>query len=152
MGYYMSNISNFSWTRLEGIGLIITAVGITLLSQLPPTYFAFMLLNFDFDIHYLAMVGTIIGSTIIIVSISCSLTEDWDNSRLPSLRSTVNASLIVALIFLIGFFIFFILQPSFPLEIRDLDSNQRYLTAYVTGLMLVGLITIAFYKFRSYFS
>jgi len=89
MGYYMSNISNFSWTRLEGIGLIITAVGITLLSQLPPTYFAFMLLNFDFDIHYLAMIGTIIGSTIFIVSISCSLTEDWDNSRLPSLRSTV---------------------------------------------------------------
>ena len=152
MGYYMSNISNFSRTRLEGIGLIITAVGITLLSQLPPTYFAFMLLNFDFDIHYLAMIGTIIGSTIFIVSISCSLTEDWDNSRLPSLRSTVNASLIVALIFLFGFFIFFILQPSFPLEIRDLDSNQRYLTAYAIGLTLVGLITIAFYKFRSYFS
>jgi hypothetical protein len=44
------------------------------------------------------------------------------------------------------------LQPSFPPEIRDLDSNQRYLTAYTAGLSLVGLISLAFYKFRSYFS
>ncbi len=148
----MSDISNFSWTRLEGIGLILTAIGIALLSHFPPTYFAFMLLNFDFDIHFLAMIGTIIGSTIIIVSIACSLTEDWDKSRLPSLRSTVNASLIVTVIFLFGFFSFFILQPNFPLEIRNLDSNQRYLSAYATGLTLVSIITIAFYKLRSYFS
>ena len=152
MGYHMSNISQFSWTRLEGIGLIITALGITLLSQLPPTYFALMLLNFDFDIHFLAMIGTIIGSTIIITSIACSLTEDWDESRLPSLRTTVNASLITSLIFLFGFFVFFILQANFPEEIQNLDSSQRYLSAYGTGLTLIAIITIAFYKLRAYFS
>ncbi len=148
----MSNFSNFSWTRLEGIGLIITALGITLLMQLPPTYFAFMLLTFNFDIHFLSMIGTIIGSSIIITSIACSLTEDWDDSRIPSLRTTINASLIVTLIFIFGFFIFFILQPSFPLEIRELDANQRYLSAYATGLILVAITTAAFYKLRAYFS
>jgi len=152
MGYHMSNISQFSWTRLEGIGLIITALGITLLSQLPPTYFAFMLLNFDFDVHFLAMIGTILGSTIIIASIACSLTEDWDESRLPSLKTTINASLAVTLIFLIGFFFFFIMQSNFPEEIQNLDPNQRYLSAYTTGLTLVAIITFSFYKLRAYFS
>ena len=148
----MSNISQFSWTRLEGIGLIITALGITLLSQLPPTYFAFMLLDFDFDVHFLAMIGTILGTTIIITSIACSLTEDWDESRLPSLKTTINASLTVTLIFLVGFFIFFIMQSNFPAEFQNLDSSQRYLSAYVTGLTLVAIITTAFYKLRAYFS
>ncbi len=148
----MSNTSNFSWTRLEGIGLIFTALGITLLSQLPPTYFAFMVLNFDFDIYFLAMIGTIIGSTIIITSIACSLTEDWDETHLPSLRTTVNFSLTVTTIFLFGFFIFFIMQSNFPAEIQNLDSSQRYLSAYATGLTLLAIITIAFYKLRSYFS
>ena len=152
MGYYMSNITKFSWTRLEGIGLIVTAMGIVLLSQLPPTYFAFMLLNFDFDIHFIAMIGTILGTTIIITSISCSLTEDWDNTSFPSLRSTVNTTLILTFIFLFGFFIFFVLQPSFPAEFRELDSNQRYLSAYATGLTLVSIITFVIYKFKSYFS
>ena len=148
----MSNISNFSWTRIEGIGLIITALGISLLSQLPPTYFAFMLLNYDFEVHFIAMIGTILGSCIFITSIACSLTEDWDESHIPSLRSTVNISLILVMIFLFGFFIFFIIQPSFPLELRVLDSNQRYLAAYATGLILVGIIAFAFYKLKSYFS
>jgi len=152
MGYHMNNASQFSWTRLEGIGLIITALGITLLSQLPPTYFAFMVLNFDFDIYFLAMIGTILGSTIIITSIACSLTEDWDETQLPSLRTTVNLSLTVTIIFLFGFFIFFILQSNFPAEIQNLDSSQRYLSAYATGLTLVAIITIAFYKLRAYFS
>jgi hypothetical protein len=152
MGYHMNNASQFSWTRLEGIGLIITALGITLLSQLPPTYFAFMVLNFDFDIYFLAMIGTILGSTIIITSVACSLTEDWDDTQLPSLRTTVNLSLTVTIIFLFGFFIFFILQSNFPAEIQNLDSSQRYLSAYATGLTLLAIITIAFYKLRSYFS
>lgn len=148
----MNNASQFSWTRLEGIGLIITALGITLLSQLPPTYFAFMVLNFDFDIYFLAMIGTILGSTIIITSVACSLTEDWDDTQLPSLRTTVNLSLTVTIIFLFGFFIFFILQSNFPAEIQNLDSSQRYLSAYATGLTLLAIITIAFYKLRAYFS
>ena len=152
MGYHMSNISNFSWTRTEGIGLIFTALGISLLSQLPPTYFAFMLLNFDFEIQYIAMIGTIFGSCIIVTSIACSLTEDWDKSRIPTLRSTVNTSLFLALIFLFGFFTFFIIQPSFPPELRELDSSQRYLSAYATGLILVSVITFAFYRLKSYFS
>lgn len=152
MGYHMSNTAQFSWTRLEGIGLIITALGITLLSQLPPTYFAFMVLNFDFDIYFLAMIGTILGSTIIITSIACSLTEDWDETRLPSLRTTVNLSLAVTILFLFGFFIFFIMQSNFPVEFQNLDSNQRYLSAYATGLTLVAIITTAFYKLRAYFS
>ena len=152
MGYHMNNASQFSWTRLEGIGLIITALGITLLSQLPPTYFAIMVLNFDFDIYFLAMIGTILGSTIIITSVACSLTEDWDDTQLPSLRTTVNLSLTVTIIFLFGFFIFFILQSNFPAEIQNLDSSQRYLSAYATGLTLLAIITIAFYKLRSYFS
>jgi len=151
MGYHMSNITQFSWTRLEGIGLIITALGIALLSQLPPTYFAFMQLNFDFDIHFLTMIGIIIGATIIITSITCSLTEDWDESHVPSLRTITTTSLIVALIFLFGFFIFFIFQSNFPEEISDLNSNQRYLSAYTAGLTLVAIISLAFYKLRAYF-
>ena len=152
MGYHMSNISQFSWTRLEGIGLIVSALCITLLSQLPTTYFAFMLLNFDFDIHFLAMIGTIFGTTIIIASISCSLTEDWDVSRYPSLRATINTTILVIFIFLAGFLVFFILKPNFPSEFQQLDPSQRYFSAYATGLALVAAITIAFYKLRSYFS
>ena len=147
----MSTISKFSWTRLEGLGIILTALGIALLSQLPPTYFAFMLLNYNFDLYSLAMIGTILGTTIVITTIACSLTEDWDEERFPSLRNTINTTLIIVTIFLFGFFLFFILQPNFPVELRELDPNQRYLSAYTTGLTLVFALTIAFYKLRNYF-
>jgi hypothetical protein len=148
----MSTISQFSWKRIEGIGLILSSLGIALLSQIPPTYFTLHLLDFNLEVYFLTMTGVIIGTMILLSAISCSLTEDWDNNESPTLKSTVNISFILSILFLIGFFVFFILQPSFPPEIQDLDTNQRYLAAYTTGLSLIGVLVVIFYKGRAFFS
>ena len=148
----MSTISNFSWTRKEGIGLILTALGIALVSQIPPTYFTLFWLEFDLERYFLTMVGVIIGSIILLAAISCSLTEDWDNSISPTIRSIANSSFILTFLFIFGFFIFFVLQPNFPPEMRELDANQRYLAAYTTGLSLIAIVLVIFYKGRAFIS
>jgi hypothetical protein len=75
-----------------------------------------------------------------------------DKSISPTIRSITNMSLILTFLFVLGFFIFFVLQPNFPPEMRDLDTNQRYLAAYTTGLSLIAVLMFIFYKGRAYFS
>lgn len=148
----MSTISHFSWTRMEGIGLILTSLGIALISQIPPTFFTLNLLEFDLEAYFLTMVGVIVGTIILLTAISCSLTEDWDDSKSPTLNTILNFSLIITFLFILGFFIFFVLQPSFPPEIRNLETNQRYLAAYTTGLSLIAILLVIFYKGRAFFN
>ena len=148
----MSTISHFSWTRMEGIGLILTSLGIALISQIPPTFFTLNLLEFDLEAYFLTMVGVIVGTIILLTAISCSLTEDWDDSKSPTLKIILNFSLIITFLFILGFFIFFVLQPSFPPEIRNLETNQRYLAAYTTGLSLIAILLVIFYKGRAFFN
>ena len=99
----MSTISKFSWKRTEGIGLILSSLGIALILQIPPTFFTLHLLEFNLEIDFLTMTGVIFGTMILISAISCSLTEDWDNKKSPTLRSTVTASFLLSIIFIIGF-------------------------------------------------
>ncbi|PWI48405.1 hypothetical protein CEE45_06645 [Candidatus Heimdallarchaeota archaeon B3_Heim] len=148
----MSTNSQFSWTRMEGIGLILTSLGLVLISQIPPTFFALTLIEFDLEVYFLTMVGVIVGTIILLTAISCSLTEDWDDSKSPTLKTVINFSLIITFLFILGFFIFFVLQPSFPPEMRNLDSNQRYLAAYTTGLSLIAILLVIFYKGRAFFN
>ncbi len=148
----MSTISKFSWKRTEGIGLIVSSLGIALILQIPPTFFTLHLLEFNLEIDFLIMIGVIFGTMILISAISCSLTEDWDNKKSPTLRSTVTVSFLLSIIFIAGFFVFFVLQPNFPPEMRDLETNQRYLAAYTTGLSLIGILVVIFYKGRAFFS
>ncbi|MHA2107528.1 MAG: hypothetical protein ACW99R_07500 [Candidatus Hodarchaeales archaeon] len=148
----MSTISNFSWTRMEGIGLILTALGIAIISQIPSTFFVLYWLEFDLDSYLLTMTGVVLGTTILLTTISCSLTEDWDKSKFPTLKTIINTSLILTFLSIFGFFIFFVLQPSFPPEMRELDINQRYLAAQVLGLTLIAILMVIFYKGRAFFS
>ena len=103
----MSTVTKFSWTRLEGIGLIFTAFGITLLFQIPPVFFSFLLLQFDLNAYYLSIIGLVVGTSIILTTISCSLSEDLNPSESPSLQSIVNSSLVIGGAFVIGYFLFF---------------------------------------------
>ena len=146
-----TSVTQFSWRRLEGIGLILAAIGIALLSQLPSTFFAFLLLHFDFENNVISMIGIIFGTTLILAAISCSLSEDYYPTVAPSLKSIFNSSFIISLLFIVGFFVFFILQPNLPPEIRTLTPNQRYFTANFSGLALVTIFTIIFYRGRTYF-
>lgn len=148
----MSTISLFSWTRMEGIGLILSSLGIALISQIPPTFFAFQLLEFDLELYFLTIAGVILGTVIFLTAVSCSLTEDWDKSTSPTLKSVITTSFLITFLFTLGFFIFFVLQPSFPPELRVLDTNQRYLAAYTTGLSLIIILLALFYKGRAFFS
>ncbi len=148
----MSTISSFSWTRMEGIGLILTALGIAIISQIPSTFFVLYWLEFDLDSYLLTMTGVVLGTTILLTTISCSLTEDWDKSKYPTLKTIINTSFILTFLFIFGFFIFFVLQPSFPPEMRELDINQRYLAAQLLGLTLIAILMVIFYKGRAFFS
>ena len=148
----MTTVSQFSWTRLEGIGLIATALGIAFLFQLPSIFFSFLLLQFDINTHVISMIGVVVGLSIILTSFSCSLSEDWNEFETPTLQFVVTSSLIISSIFVIGFFTFFVfLQPNLPPEILELSSNQRYLSAQFTGLIFVAIYIIYFYKVRGYF-
>ncbi len=148
----MSTPTYFSWTRLEGIGLITTALGIAFLFQLPSIFFSFLLLQFDINTYFISMIGVVVGTSIILTALSCSLSEDWNELETPTLQYIVSSSLIIASIFIIGFFTFFILlQPNFPPEISELSANQRYLSAHFTGLTFVAIFIAFFYKVRVYF-
>jgi hypothetical protein len=137
---------------MEGIGLILTALGIAIISQIPSTFFVLYWLEFDLDSYLLTMTGVVLGTTILLTTISCSLTEDWDKSKFPTLKTIINTSLILTFLSIFGFFIFFVLQPSFPPEMRELDINQRYLAAQVLGLTLIAILMVIFYKGRAFFS
>ncbi|UCE13050.1 MAG: hypothetical protein JSV04_12765 [Candidatus Heimdallarchaeota archaeon] len=141
----------YSWLRLEGLGLIFTALGYGILTQLPPAYFALALLYLDLEEYFIAMAGTILGGGIILGTLSCSLAEDWNESIIPNLRRITTTSFIFSSIFLIGFFLFFLTEPIFPTDFRNLHPTQRYFSAIGLGLALVGVTTFVIYKTRSIF-
>lgn len=147
----MTAIVQFSWRRLEGLGLIVVALGIGLFAQIPPIFFALALLYFDLEKYLLAMTGTVLGASIILAAISCSIAEDWISSDIPTLKTVITSAILFVLIFLSGFFIFFALQPFFPPEFTELDATQRYFSAMALALSLVGISTAIIYKSKRFF-
>jgi hypothetical protein len=147
----MTAVVQFSWNRLEGVGLITVALGIGVLAQIPPVFFSLVLLYLNLQKFLIAMIGMVVGTSIILASISCSIAEDWLSPDIPTLKSVMSSTILTVLIFLFGFFIFFVLQPLFPPEFTDLDAAQRYFSAMALGLSLVGIFTVVVYKGRSFF-
>ncbi len=146
----MTVVVQFSWSRLEGLGLIAAALGWGFLAQIPPTFFAVVLLYFDFETYFIAIGGTILGASVILATITCSLTEDWNDTALPSLKGVTSFSIIFTLIFLSGFFLFFFVEPIFPPELSDLEPGQRYFSAMALALTIVGIATVIIYKVKEF--
>ncbi|MFX0123034.1 MAG: hypothetical protein ACFFAE_05305 [Candidatus Hodarchaeota archaeon] len=148
----MTTVVQFSWSRLEGLGLIATAIGWGFLAQFPPTFFTLTFLNINLEQFFLAIGGTILGSSIILATLACSLAEDWNESTVPTLKSVTTSSLILSLIFLIGFFSFFLAEPLFPPDFSNLDPTQRYFSAMTLTLTLISVVTFLIYKAKSFFA
>ncbi|MFX0052573.1 MAG: hypothetical protein ACFFAJ_01750 [Candidatus Hodarchaeota archaeon] len=147
----MTAVVQFSWNRLEGVGLIAVALGIGLIAQIPPVFFSLALLYLNLQKFLIALIGMVLGASIILAAISCSIAEDWISPDIPTLKSVMSSAILTVLIFLFGFFIFFVLQPLFPPEFTDLDAAQRYFSAMTLGLSLVGILTVLVYKGKSFF-
>jgi hypothetical protein len=137
---------------MEGIGLIATALGIAFLFQLPVLLFTFLLLQFDINSYLITLVGVVLGTSLILAVIACSLSEDWDSSKAPTLQYTVSSSLVLAFLFILGFFFFImLLQPNLPPDIREMSTNQRFLAGYTAGLGFVAIFVVFFYRGREFF-
>ncbi|MFX0183976.1 MAG: hypothetical protein ACFE95_12910 [Candidatus Hodarchaeota archaeon] len=147
----MTTVVQFSWRRWEGLGLITAALGLGLAAQIPPVFFALALLYFDLEKYALAMIGTVLGASIILATISCSIAEDWNPSDIPTLKTVITSACLFVLVFLCGFFVFFVMQPFFPPEFTELDPTQRYFSAMTLALSLVGLFTAFIYKSKGFF-
>ncbi len=148
----MATAVQFSWSRLEGLGLIAAALGWGFLAQLPPTYFTLTLLYFNLETYFIAMGGTVLGTSIILATISCSLAEDWNDSTIPNLKSVTTSSLFLTSILISGFFLFFLVEPLFPPEFKDLVPSQRYFSAMTLALTLVGVATFIVYRAKNLFN
>ncbi|MHA2224277.1 MAG: hypothetical protein ACXAC8_03690 [Candidatus Hodarchaeales archaeon] len=148
----MTTVIKFSWFRFEGLGLITVALGLGLFVQLPVTYFAFMLLFLNLDQYFIALSGTIIGVSVILATLSCSISEDWNESDIPTMQKVVTWSTLFSFIYLIGFFLFFILETSFSLEYRNLEPAQRYFSAITLAMILIGISSIIIYKTKNFFN
>ena len=148
----MATAVQFSWSRLEGLGLIAAALGWGFLAQLPPTYFTLTLLYFNLETYFIAMCGTLLGTSIILATISCSLTEDWNDSTIPNLKSVTTSSLFLTSIFISGFFLFFLVEPFFPPDFKDMVPTQRYFSAMTLALTLVGVATFIVYRIKNLFN
>ncbi|UCG90125.1 MAG: hypothetical protein JSU57_06630 [Candidatus Heimdallarchaeota archaeon] len=147
----MTTVVQFSWSRLEGLGLIAVTLGWGFIAQLPPIFFTLALLHFNLEEYFIALTGTILGTSIILATISCSFAEDWDDSTAPTLKSVTTSSFSLTFIFICGFFLFFLLEPFFPPEFTNLDSAQRYFSAMTLALTLIGIFTFIVYKAKSLF-
>lgn len=147
----MATATQFSWSRLEGLGLISAALGCGFLAQLPPTYFTLSLLYLNLETYFIALIGTLIGTSIILATISCSLAEDWDDFNIPNLKNVITFSFFFALVYIGGFFLFYILEPIFPPEFTNLVPSQRYFSAIALALTSVGVITFLIYIFKKFF-
>jgi len=141
----------FSWIRLEGLGLIIVSLGISFFIQIPLVYFSLVNLNYDPVANFFALTGTIIGVSIILTSLACSIAEDWDTNVLPSYKRVTTTSIILTILHFIGYFVFFMLQPFFPLEFQGFDPQQQFLIATTLGLSLIALFTLTIYKGKNFF-
>lgn len=147
----MTTAPQFSWSRLEGLGLIAAALGCGFLAQLPPTYFALSLLYLNLETFFIALIGTLLGSCIILATISCSLAEDWNDFIEPNLKNVTTFSFFFTLVYIGGFFLFFLFEPIFPPEFTNLVPSQRYFSAIALALTSVGIITFLTYKFKKFF-
>jgi hypothetical protein len=148
----MTTVVQFSWSRLEGIGLIAVALGWGFFAQFPPTFFALTLLAINLETYLLAICGTIVGSSVILATIACSLAEDWNENNIPTLKNVTTTSFILLLIFLFGFFLFFLLEPLFPPDFSNLDPTQRYFSAMAVALILIGVVTFIVYRTKNFFT
>lgn len=148
----MTAVVQFSWSRLEGLGLIAAALGWGFLIQFPPTFFTLTLLTINLEQYFLAICGTIFGSSVIHATLACSLAEDWNDPAIPTLKNVTTFSLILSLIFVCGFFFFFLLEPLFPPEFTNLDPLQRYFSAMGLALILIGVATFIIYRTKSLFT
>ncbi len=146
-----TTVTQFSWRRLEGVGLILTSIGVALFSQIPSTFFALILLDYNIETNFISMIGVLIGTTLILTAVSCSFTEDYHPTVSPTLKSVLNSSFIFSTLFITGFFVFFIIQPNLPPDMRTLDPDQRFYIAILSGLTLIALFAVIFYKGRAYF-
>lgn len=147
----MTTAITFSWLRLEGLGLITVALGLGLSVQLPAVYFALILLFLNLDQYFIALSGTIIGVSVILATISCSISEDWHDSDIPTIHKVISWSTFFSFIYLVGFFLFFILETYFPPEYRNLVPEQRYLSAITLALILIGISSFVIYKTKHFF-
>jgi hypothetical protein len=147
----MTVVVQFSWSRLEGIGLIISALGWAFLTQLPLLFWALTLLYIDINEYLIAIIGTTLGMSIILATLSCSLTEDWNKSVAPDFKRVVSASLFYSFLFFLGFFLFFLFETIFPSEFSNLGSAQRYFSAISAGLGLTGIATLLIHKVKDFF-
>ena len=147
----MTTAPQFSWSRLEGLGLIAAALGCGFLAQLPPTYFALSLLYLNLETFFIALIGTLLGTCIILATISCSLAEDWNDLIVPNLKNVITFSFFFTLVYIGGFFLFFFIEPIFPPEFTNLVPSQRYFSAIALALTSVGIITFLTYKFKKFF-
>ncbi len=141
----------FSWSRLEGVGLIISAFGWALITQLPVLFWALTLLHIDISDYLIAIIGTTLGISVILTTLSCSLTEDWNTSITPDFKRVITASLFYSFLFLSGFFLFFFFEPIFPSEFSNLGSAQRYFSSITAGLGLTGIVTVLIHKIKDFF-
>lgn len=146
----MTAVVQFSWLRLEGLGLIAVALGWAFITQLPIIFFALTFLVINLEVYFLAICGTFFGSSVILATIGCSLAEDWNETTIPTLKSVTTSSLILSMIFIIGFIVFFLLEPFFPPDFSNLDPTQRYYSAMTLALILIGVATFIIYKTKNF--
>ncbi|MHA1973780.1 MAG: hypothetical protein ACTSW1_12345 [Candidatus Hodarchaeales archaeon] len=147
----MTTTVQFAWNRMEGIGLILVSLGISLLVQLPLAFFALVYLHFDLNTSFVAMFGTLIGTGTILTTLSCSMAEDWDERNSPSFKRVSSFSTLFAFLLYFGFFVFFILLPFFPEELSSLTAEQQYFSAIALGLIMTALTTYLIYKGKTIF-
>ena len=146
----MTAVVQFSWLRLEGLGLIAVALGWAFIAQFPLIFFALTFLVINLEVYFLAIFGTFFGSSVILAAIACSLAEDWNESSIPTLKSVTTSSLILLIVYIIGFFVFFLLEPFFPPDFSELDPTQRYYSAMTIALILIGAATFIIYRTKNF--
>jgi hypothetical protein len=56
----------------------------------------------------------------------------------------------LSMIFIFGFFVFFLLEPFFPPDFSNLDPTQRYYSAMTIALIFIGVATFIIYKTKNF--
>ena len=150
-----SRAVQFSWFRQDGVGLILAAFGLSFLAQIPLAFFALLLLNFELETHIVAMTGTLIGVSIVLTTIICSLSEDWwtsPSASPPSLQRILSLTILFIFTFIGGFLIFFFAESLFPVEISELSAFQRFFSAYFFALILIAVFILGVNRIRDFFT
>ncbi|MFW9778303.1 MAG: hypothetical protein ACFFE8_05565 [Candidatus Heimdallarchaeota archaeon] len=150
----MTSLVQFSWSRLDGIGLILAVFGLTLAAQIPLSLFALLILNFEFSTHVIAMTGSILGGSIVMTTIICTISEDWwiqPSPTPPTLQRVLSLTLLFIFLFFGGFLVFFFMEPFFPPEISEISPFQRFFSAYLFALTLIGILIIVVNRIRRFF-